>query len=336
MIRVLVLVSIAITLPAAARNADGTLAVIEYPNCGAPAMVTPGGAFSVRLREKAELFLVSEKTRLPLETRWTGREWGLPTGRCRLPGDLIPGDYTLEAVTPGATDANRGVVHVVENFPDTYTIAQIGALDLRGDDEASFTRVRTLLEKAQAAGAVFAVITGGLASEETAGIYRPIVQLLSTAPIPVFTCPETAASPVAATFWGRGGYVFRFGADGYLAFDTTGPFPADENGPQAAWLYRVRRRIRDSRWSIGLTQYYSHAMGIRAQLTLLVDDPLDALLSSTVPSYEGHPLSTAPWGHTALFPLPPGTSGIPWRLLRIGAGIHEIAVPLSKPAPKSE
>ena len=326
------LVFLLVVVPRAfARNEDGTLDLLAWPHCGAPALVVPGGGFDVRLSEEARLTLVAGEARHVLETEWRAKESGRYLGRCNVPEGLRPGAYGLEVTTSVTKDINPGVVHVLDAFPDAYVIAQVGDLMLREGDKAASDRARAILREARDLGAVFAIVTGKLVADGAPGSYAQAVEVLSRAPLPVYVCPEGASSPTAIPYWGHGGYTFRFGRDGYLAFDASGSPPAADEEPQISWIHRARRSIRDARWSVGFAQRYSHAMGMRAQLVLFVDDPLDALLSSTAPTHEGHPLPMAPWGRTALFPF--ADQG--WRPLHVGSTIEAAPVAASE-APDKE
>ena len=303
----------AAVLPAAARDTDGVLSLVLRPNCGAPAMAVPGGAFDVLLREAAPVELVSGTKAWRLETAWGAPREGRQPGRCTLPADIPPGRYGIRAAEAERLDTNPGVVHVLESFPDDYVVAQLGGVPTDGAD--------ALLRQARDAGAVFAVVTGSAVAEDTPAAWTRAVRTLAEAPLPIYVVPTALGTPAFARYFGPGGHVFRFGLDAYLAFDTTGAPPADAEAAQLAWIYPARRSVRDARWSIGLTRRYGLGMAMRAQITLFVDDPLDAILADAVPTFEDAPLPTAPWGRTALF----ASGDVPLQLLRIGPTIQRVA-----------
>ncbi|MBN2311270.1 MAG: hypothetical protein JXR94_19990, partial [Candidatus Hydrogenedentes bacterium] len=58
------IILISLAAAAAARDPEGALALIRSPHNGAPAIVQPGGAFTVSLAEQAGIRLVGEQNEL--------------------------------------------------------------------------------------------------------------------------------------------------------------------------------------------------------------------------------------------------------------------------------
>ncbi|OQB27423.1 MAG: hypothetical protein BWY09_03190 [Candidatus Hydrogenedentes bacterium ADurb.Bin179] len=77
---------------------------------------------------------------------------------------------------------------------------------------------------------------------------------------------------------------------------------------QNGLLHLYRRQLRASRWSIGFTHRYDVSMGMRAQLSLFVDDPLDYLVYGHYHREPGEG-DGIPWGNTRHIMTPAAVDG---------------------------
>lgn len=294
--------------PVWARGADGTLNLIVTPNDGLPALVTPGGTFEATLTAEAVLRVIgSDGTARPVEAQWTELPGGRVRGLCTLPADLAPGAYAFGG-TPGngPADTNPRAVFVRESFPDDYLVAHVTDTHVgrEGADEA----FRAMVKRVNESQAAFALITGDLTDQGTPEQFQLFLEILRGCTVPTYVCPgnHDRLALHYERFFGPEAYMFRFGQDGYLVFDTKDAVTAPELGSQDGDLYRFRRAIKPCRWSIGASHRYEPDMGMRAQITLFVDDPLDLFLAGhTHRAAE----TTVPWGATRLVITPAAVNG---------------------------
>jgi hypothetical protein len=103
--------------------------------------------------------------------------------------------------------------------------------------------------------------------------------------------------------------MFWFGKDGFLSYDTKDYSSASELGPQDGLLEVYRRAIKPARWSVGLTHRYEPMQGIRSQLVLFVDDPLDFLLFGHWHRENTAEQRAVPWGTTPITVVPAAING---------------------------
>lgn len=305
--------------PAAARAPDGTLDLIVTPNSGAPVIVESGGVFEAELLERAALRLLGpDETAVALDPAWTDLPGGRVRARCPLPGDVAPGTYTLEAAEGARRDRNPRSVYVREQWPADYLVAHVTDVHIGKErtgesPEAAFRRVIAAVD---ASGADFVLVTGDITERGDADEFRGFLELLDTCALPTFVCAgnHDRGRGVYERFFGPTTYMFRFGRDGYLVFDTKDYLVADDLDPRLADLHRFRRAIKPARWSIGVSHRYWADMGMRAQLTLFVDDPLDVLIFGHW--HRGHEdaASRVPWGTTPIIATPVALDGA-WRLI---------------------
>ena len=303
-----------LAVSSSARNTDGTLAVIRTPNNGMPALVTPGHTFQACLSHEAPLHLVGGDTRIPLETKWETLPGDRRQADCRVPQNAAPGCYALQAGDGSGEDTNLRAVYVLESFPDTYVIAHLSDTHVgsgrheRPADDIFRDTIKTINESE----AAFVLITGDLTDTGKRDEFRDFLAILDTCDLPTFVCAgnhdrlalnyENTFGPLTYTFW--------FGQDAYLVFDTKDFITADELGAQDADLQRFRRAIKPARWSIGVTHRYEPNMGMRSQITLFVDNPLDMLLFG-----HWHRINTAqekrvPWGTSHISVAPAAVDGL--------------------------
>ena len=306
-----------------ARDAQGLLDLIITPNDGMPAMVAPGGAFDAVLREKGELKMLRDGKSLPLTAEWTALPGGSFRAHCTVPAEATVGAWSLECAAGGKTDSTVRAVYVLAEFPEYYIIAHLSDVHI-GNDSAPGASEETLRKTVTAVNdsdASFVVITGDLTHNGIPDQFRRFLAVLDTCAVPTFVCPgnHDRTGQNYETFFGPLTYRFTFGRDGYLAFDTKDFVVADSLGPQDGLLCEYRRELKPCRWVIGLTHRYEPTMGMRAQLTLFVDDPLDLLLFGHI-HRELDPAKgeVMPWGTTPMVTVPAGING-KYRLIDITA-----------------
>lgn len=270
---------------------------ISRPMAGMPAVVTPGDAFPVLLSEAAELGLRAPEATYPLPAPDAA-------GLCMLPPETKPGVYALEARNATGTFRRAAAVHVLAAWPDAYTVAHVGNLGLAAGDAEARSRAAAALAEAAQAPTSLILISGPVTRDGSSEACTQVESLLAALPVPSVIAPEADASAAFAAHFGAAPNGLRFGADAYFALDTSGALPLEDTAPALAGLYSSRRAFRAARWSIGVTRRYSFAVGMRAQIALFVDDPLDVLLVTTAPEVEGEVLRGVPWGRTRLLPAP--------------------------------
>lgn len=284
---------------AAAREGDGALGLILSPHDGAPALVLRGGSFEAVLRERAELRLRSEGAPLALETAWRELPGDRVGATCTVPMEAEAGVYRLEAVAESGSgsDGTGRSVFVYEAFPEQYRIAHVGDAAV---DVAALN----------ASGAELALFTGNLTERAEADEFRSFLKGLEGCTIPTFVSPgvHDGAGRTFERFFGPAIYAFKFGEDGFLCFDTKGSGAGDELGAEVGALQRLRRGIKASRWSIGFTHRYGPELGMRSQLVLFSDNPLDCLIVSHGPLNKAGEGITG-WGKTRVRGTPTGSEG---------------------------
>lgn len=331
-------VGLVAALNATGRGPDGELTLIETPNNGVPVVVKAGGTFEARLAGEADLALAGETGVFPLDAAFEPLPGGRQRAACRVPEDTPPGTYALEATAGGETDHNGRAVFVVAAFPETYTFAHLTDTHIGSNrhPRTSEAIMRDMAAYLNEKAPDFVVITGDLTENGTWEQHRAFMGLIDLIEAPVFVCPgnhdrnglnyEHAFGPVTYRFW--------FGEDGYLSFDSKDFRVAYGAGPQDGLLERYRREIKPARWSIGLTHRYDADMGMRCQLALFVDNPLDHLFFGHYhrANHEGE--DETPWGRTGITLTPAGIDGVVRFVQVTQGGIRpgppEQAVPIGK------
>ena len=311
-----------LSLSVEAREEDGRLGLIRIPNNGVPAIITQTDSFQATLAEEATLYLTNKEGSWRLNAEWASLPSGLMQARCSLQQPLDCGMYTLSAEKDSMKDSNNRSVYVMESIPATYVIAHItdihiGTTRHPREDTAIISDVIASLN---ASDAVLALFTGDLTENGDPEQFQNFLALLDTCRMPTFVMPGNHDRQARhyEQFFGVLTYAFRFGKDGYLAFDTKDYLIADELGEQDGLLHYYRRQIRDTRWSIGLSHRYDLTMGIRSQLTLFVDDPLDYLLYGHYHREAGEQ-DGIPWGNTEIIMTPAAING-QYRLIGVDEG----------------
>jgi predicted phosphodiesterase len=300
--------------PSQARDQDGVLALIQTPNCGAPALAQPGNTFEAVLTEQADLGLTASAGGVfPLTVSWQTLPGGMQHASCLVPQDAPPGTYGLMASVRGRSDVNVRSVYVFEAFPEAYAVAHvtdvhIGAEDRPRTSEAIF---RDVIKTVNESGASIALFTGDLTHNGESDQFRRFLEILDTCILPTFVCPgnHDRQSLNYEQVFGPLVYYFWFGEDGYLAFDTKDYNTADDLGRQDADLQVFRRAIKPARWSIGFTHRYEPGMGMRSQIVLFLDNPLDFLVCGHTHRSNKPDETHVPWGTTAITITPAAIDG---------------------------
>jgi predicted phosphodiesterase len=304
-----------------ARDASGLLDLVITPNNGMPALVTPGGAFDAVLREKGELQLSRDGKTLPLTAEWTELPGGKFRAHCAVPADTASGAWSLQGAANGKTDTTPRAVFVFPEFPEYYIIAHLSDVHIGFDKKPADEIFRRTIAAVNDSDAAFAVITGDLTHGGAPDQFRTLLEVMDTCNLPTFvtTGNHDRDGQNYERFFGPVTHRFTFGRDGYLAFDTKDYVTADGMGPQDGLLCEYRRELKPCRWVIGLTHRYEPMMGMRAQLTMFVDDPLDLLLFGHI-HRELKPENgeIMPWGTTPMLAVPAERDG-KYRLIDITA-----------------
>lgn len=295
---------------AVARQPDGTLGIVRRPNNGVPALVLAGGTFDALLTERASLRLAGVRDSVELSANWTELPGGLAQARCHVPEDLPPGVYTIMADAQGRKDSTPRAVYVIESFPETYLVAHVANLNV-GSHQRDADPAVAVMADVDASDPAFVLISGNLTLSGGLDQFRRVLTMLDACARPTFVCPggRDRQSRAFDAMFGSVPYAFWFGKDGYLAFDTSGLVPAHGLGRHDAGLELLRRAIKPARWSVGFTHCYKPQMGMRSQVVLLIDNPLDALLCGHGPVDGPEGVARAPWGRTGIIVTPPGAAG---------------------------
>lgn len=303
------------TLAAPARQPDGSLGLIRWPNNGRPAIVTPGTTFEAELTQQAELRLVDSDGQVgpALAVEWTQRPGGRMRGLCTVPADTQPGAFSLQAGAEGVSDAMGRTVYVREGFPAQYVVGHLTDAHVGSDrhPRPAADILRDAIKAMNEAAPDFVLITGDLTENGNMEQFQAFLEALDTSAAPTFVCAgnHDRQSTHYERFFGPQVYHFRFGEDGYLAFDTKDYITADEMGSQDAELQIRRRAIKPVRWAIGFTHRYEPGMGVRSQLVLFADDPLDYLIYGHTHQANTENEKAVPWGKTRITITPATVDG---------------------------
>lgn len=297
-----------------ARQPDGTLGLIRSPNNGIPAIAIPGTSFDVVLESQAALRLVGANGPCDLVTEWKPQTAGsLCNGHCTVPPGTPPGTYAIEATAGEKTDRTERAVFVRESFPEKYVVAHLTDTHL-GPARSQRTPSEILLDAFKVTNgseAAFVLITGDLTDAGDPAQFEEFLKALDTSNLPTFVTPgnHDRGGNTYARYFAPACYMFWFGKDGYLSFDTKDFDTADDLDAQNGDIEVFRRAIKSARWSVGFTHRYEPDMGMRCQIALFVDDPLDILLMGHVHHPKDDQEKRVPWGTTALMITPATVDG---------------------------
>jgi len=309
--RLLVLIAaIMATTAAAARAPDGTLALIETPNNGIPAIVTPGQRFEAVLAERADTLALAGPQRIPLEAAWTALPGGKMRATCSVPASAPVGVYALEATAGDQSDRNSRSVYIRSTFPASYVIGHLSDTHIGSNRhprtaEAIVSDVVAVVNRSEAD---FVLVTGDLTENGDPAQFRSFLKVLDTCTLPTFVCAgnHDRKGLNYVRFFGPDTYMFRYGADGYISFDTKDRSTTPEWGGQDADLEVFRSAIEQTRWAVGFSHRYELGQGMRSQLILFVDNPLDHLIFG---HWHRAGEDVVPWGTTRYTSTPAAVNG---------------------------
>ncbi|MBI4560005.1 MAG: metallophosphoesterase [Candidatus Hydrogenedentes bacterium] len=302
-----------ITVSAAARDAEDALALIRTPHNGFPAVILPGGTFDAVLSEKAELRLVDGDKGVALAVTGQPLLGGKWQAECTVPLDVPPGSYVLEARTDTKQDRTVRAVFVRDKFAEYYVLAHVTDTHVGSNRNAQASEdiFRNVIKAVNTSQAALVLVTGDVTDGGEIEQFRAFINILDTCTLPTFVCAGNHDRQALnyERFFEPDTYLFRFAQDGYISFDTKDSVVADELGPQNADLEVFRRAIKPCRWSIGLSHRYEPDMGMRSQLTLFVDDPLDYFIFGHWHRANREDEKKVPWGTTPIVVTPAAING---------------------------
>ncbi len=287
-----------------ARNADGTLGLIKIPNEGIPAVLAKGQDFKVISDKPGALFLIdADGKKLPLNQEWKEvRQGGRWEAKVYLTeGSSTGNPYSIQLVSEeGKTDVNQRAVWIFDGFYGYYTFAHISdvhikSVDMTDENSITFEKV---INRVNQSDAQFVLITGDLTHNASFEEMRVFLKLLNKFSKPTFVCAgnHDRTGDAYEKFFFSSTYAFRYSKDGFIVFDSREYRTADAWDEQDNVLYRYRRELKSSRWTFGITHRYEFTMGMRTQLTLFVDDPVDFLLYGHIHRENTKEESILPWG----------------------------------------
>lgn len=306
-------IAVLLALPAEARNADGTLGFLITPNNGIPALVSGGREFSVEALGEAELTLQGAVGEIPVAAAWTARASGRHVAACTLPEGVAPGLYALHAKHASGEDSNARAVAVLPPPGDLYAIAHLSDTHIGSGrhKRPSTAIVGDLIQAINRSGAAFCIVTGDLTDGGEPAQFQDFLKVLDTCTLPTFVCSGNHDREALnyEQFFGPAVYAFAYGRDGYLSFDAKDFVTTPDLGAQPGELETARRSIRAARFSIGFAHRFEASQGMRGQLALFVDDPLDYLLFGHWHRENTDEERGLPWGRTRVSVVPAGIDG---------------------------
>lgn len=324
-ITVLIILLGSVSISAFSRNQDGTLGLIKLPNEGVPVVVAKGQDFRVLAEIKGNLFLLNEEgKRIPLQPSWRKLSSGKWEATVWLSESYTAGPYSIQLIgDDGKTDINYRSVWGFEGFYGYYTFAHISDIHISSpeptdDNSITYEKVISLLNSSDAQ---FVLITGDLTHNGSYEEMGTFLTLLNKFTKPTFVCAgnHDRAGDTYEKFFYTSTYAFRFGKDGFIVFDSREYRVANPWDEQDNVIYRYRRELKPSRWVFGVTHRYEYTMGMRLQLTLFVDDPIDFLLYGHLHRENTKEESVLPWGRTRVFIVPACKDGF-YRIFDVGEG----------------
>jgi 3',5'-cyclic AMP phosphodiesterase CpdA len=206
-------------------------------------------------------------------------------------------------------------------FPDLYGVFHVTDSHIgRAAPANPSGNLKSLMARSSEVKCSIVVVTGDLTDQGSPEQYKEFIRILNTCALPTFVCPgnHDRGDDNWARFFGPQAYYFMFGQDGYMAYDTKDFNTADEAGPQDGALYTCRRAIQSCRWAVGITHRYEANQGMRSQLTLFLDEPLDWLLFGHWHRENNDTEKTTPWGLTKLIVTPAAINGS-YRIIEVSS-----------------
>lgn len=329
------LVFLLVATVALGRAPDGMLDIVITPNDGIPVIVRPGDTFEAIATREARIRLKGGGQSYDLECSWKSTINSGAKASCKTPATLPVGRYAVEAAVGDRVDSTQRAVFVVSSYPETYSVAHVSDTHLGSNrhKRASETIFRDVVNAINTSGAALAIITGDLTDGGDPEQFRQFLTVLSDCFVPTYVCSGNHDRDGTAyeQFFGPTAYSFCFGDDGYVGLDTKDYFVASEIGLQDTDLYLLRSAIKSCRWSIGFSHRYDASQGMRNQLILFVDDPLDHFLFGHWHRDNDMGPKTVPWGTTPITVTPAAIDGM-MRLVTISPK-HIIAKPAQNVAP---
>ncbi len=324
-----------------ARLEDGTLGILKLPNEGCPVILAPGQSFKVVAEQKGDLFLIdSEKHIIPLTPQWKKKNPEIYEALVVLSEKGIKeGPYSIQIITAeNVKDINPRAVWVRNEFKEYYTFAHISDIHIRNGDtqDENATTFQKVIEELNKSDAQFILLTGDLTHNATMEQWQVFMANLNLFSKPTFVCAgnhdrpgynpnftsaenHTQVEDNYEKMFYTSIYAFRYGKDGFIVYDTREYRTADGWGEQDTLLYRYRRELKPSRWTFGITHRYEYTMGIRAQIILFIDDPIDFLLYGHTHRENTKEESIIPWGKTRVYVIPAEKDGY-YRIFDVGEG----------------
>jgi hypothetical protein len=279
---------------------------LRWPAPGRPAIVVPGGTMALGLDASGPVRLEREGRAVPLVMDDLPADSGFQDVRVAIPADVETGVYDLVLDAGGTEQRQHRAVHVIREMPGDYAIAVVqGAALVAGEGEAA----GGIGARLAASSVALAFAVGPFSRDGAPVDYETVVAVVAALPVPAFVCvaegefqQDPSAPPRSDAIHG-----VVFGQDGFL--NLGGGLPASDPGTlsRAGTAHRLRRELRGSRWSVGITSRYGLDWDMRAQLALFADDPLDYLAAGVVSPALG---DRVPWGTARILPpaeIPRGT-----------------------------
>lgn len=300
-----------LAVTAQARDADGRLDLVLSPNSAQPAIVVRGGTFNVVLREDSVLRLESAAGSFALTTPAAKTQRGFPVVEVTVPAEVPAGTYTLAGSKDDKTDRNYRSVVVLDEPLESYRIAVLSNLRVSADPERPDTDLYRTTGLMNGGGAALVLVTGDLTATGTPEQFRLALEILNDCHAPTLVAPGAMdfASGHVPEYLGAYPLAVPFGLDGVLLCSA----PRAASGVEAGKLHLERRRIRASRWSIGAVPLLDLGL-VRDQLTVLVDDPLDAAVGAPT-GVVRETGEASPWGTTRLYAAPQQRAALEWFLV---------------------
>lgn len=295
-------------LRAYGRDASGRLQDILAPHSGAPAVLSPGGALEVVLTTPGDLVLENGELRYSLRADWRSLPGDRVGDTVPLPREVAPGRYAL-AYADGR-DRNRAAVFVLAEMPEVYALAHLAGPQISAA-EGENHGAEAALAKALQANAALVLMSGPLTGSNGSKEYEALIAWIEMQTTPIFVSPgsQERQDGLWRSYFGAPVDGFRFGPDGFMALGLLDAFGAGELDGDMGAIQRLRRVLKPQRWVVGFTGTNVMQWGMRSQLTLLADDPIDALLVGARQTEASPAEGLMPWGATITLPAPPAESG---------------------------
>lgn len=309
-----------------ARLEDGSLGILKLPNEGCPVMVAPGQTFKLTSEQKGDIFLIDkEKKIIPLNSQWKQTNPDIYEALSILSDkEIKEGPYTIQIITPdNKKDMNPRSVWVQNEFKEYYIFAHISDIHIRNGDPQDENAItfRNVIEKLNQSDAHFILLTGDLTHNAEPEQWKIFLEIMNQSQKPTFVCAgnhDRDKNNYEDMFY-TSTYAFRYGKDGFIVYDTREYRTADSWGEQDTLLYRYRRELKPCRWTFAITHRYEFTMGIRSQMILFVDDPVDFILYGHIHRENTKEEAILPWEKTYVFVVPAEKDGY-YRIFDVGEG----------------